>query len=460
MGAQTDKRKKINTLLFLLTIVGGFLWAIAGEALLRRASDLNDSIIVGAYFAGLFGAVVLACYVSEFFVSSLVPRDFFLRHSLGAAYLSIPAALALVFFSACLFQFIYGLEITQNSVITDVGDYYFIIDDSGSMMVTDPLNKRIGVINDIASHIPDTKRMALVKFTDFGEVLLPLSFVKSGLREELAQKMQQFRSDGNTGIVNALNAASRILDSRRNGIAILVTDGDDNYGGINLEAALAPYIKNRIPIFSIFLGSSYFQPLILGKISMRTGGRVVSVDNIGESPDFEKEVMRSMGVKQIRNLLKERSGATFDSSFYRVMRIVMITLMGLLLGYSLAFVFQYRSLGFPLSCGGVVSGIFAAFLLEFGIQKSFLPATSIRIIHDVILSTVVWTVGLLSSYVSYKIRGHRPFEWYYQTGWLKETARGFVCLADKTVHANQMNTAAKFSGNVKQEDDGKSLLEK
>jgi Ca-activated chloride channel family protein len=475
-----QEKKTVNLLLLLLTLISGVVWGLLGELYLDQVLDsIPDIPVVGLYFAAFLAIVILACLVSESIVASLVPARFFIRYTLHALKFSVPIVLATMFAIGCLIQFLYGLAVftTENTVtaweektvfdevetfeekevitgvektpvpqvVSEIDDYYFIIDDSASMTWNDPSNKRILLINNIVSRLSDTKRVMLVKFGSTAVILLGLAYCTVDTKRRFSEEAMKFYSNDSTDIIYALQIASPYIDSKRRGAAILVTDGLSHENG--LSDAIGPYIAAKIPIYSIMLGKDVNLKL-LHKISDPTGGKVTAVDNFS---DFEKEVLRSMQLpeteyittiertpktelvprieyvpvskkvrgtewKQVRNLLTKRVDIMEDSPAYVFMRIVMIALIGSAMGYGIAFVFQHRSLDIPFSIGGLLSGIIAGLVLEMGLQGDA-SAPLIRAIHDVILAAVLWVLVWCTAFVSKYLFHKDPIEWFVTNRW-------------------------------------------
>jgi hypothetical protein len=435
---------------------------------------MNDVPAVGLYFSFLTALLIPACLISEFFVPSLVYPYFLNFCSLPVMKFSIPIALAGVFTAGCLFQYIYGLGFVdtmqvktryENRTVYDeievfdeienkvpvlkpaaadedgILDYYFIIDDTASMTATDPSNQRIALINRVVSDLSDLKRVMLVKFDLTPQVLLDLAYCDADTKRRFSDSTNYFYSDGTyTDIVAGIEGVSPFLDPNRRGVAILVTDGDQGVSGYEgeLPGILKAYVDAKIPIYSIMLGQVAYP--LLWELSDSTGGRVVSVDNF---QDFEKEIIQSMWYEteyitttekvsrmetvprtervlvrtpvpekkmvQLRNLLTRRD-TNADFPLYALLRVVFIAMIGLFLGYAVAFAFQYRPLDIPLSLGGLVTGIIAGIVLEFGLQNVWMSPALVRISHDVILASIFWiiTVFILNHRTMGNTAGFEP----------------------------------------------------
>jgi Mg-chelatase subunit ChlD len=460
----TRPRKTFNFLLFVLTLSAGIIWGPTGEVFLQNVlPGVNGIPVVGAYYTALFAFTILACLVSELFVPSLVEPRFFNNCTKDALKFSIPISLAIMFSIACFLQFVYSLDINTKIKVTpkiiaeteetkttqemQVEDFYFVIDDSGSLQTNDPKNIRIKVLNKLIEKMPEDKRISLVSFggRDYARILQELTKANDQGKKEFQENVSRFDSSGpTTDILTALGLNKKLLDTKtdRTAMVVLITDGENTDKGPNAptsEKVVEMYKDADIPLYSIFLGSaSAFSISFLENISIPTGGKVILVENMD---DFEKELTRVVTTKQIvkknskrpstsrkvnvefnRNLLTKREGKYENAFIYRVLhiplpvaRIIFITLLGILMGLLISYVFNYSPLILPLCTGGVLSGLMAGFILENYLQNAADPGF-IRSLHDVILSAMLWIVALGISFIFNKISNMRPLEWLVANG--------------------------------------------
>jgi Ca-activated chloride channel family protein len=460
----------LNIPLFMLTLAGGIFWGFVGEWFIGEFNKANNILLVGLYYTVLFVLTTLACLVSELFIEpeSLIPSRFLHNFTLPKLIFSAPVSIVAVFFLACLFQFIYScdgnitrtktppkiIEAYEDVVIkTGFDDFYFIIDDSGSLINNDPENIRIGTINKLVDDLSDDKRISLISFghdrPDMSKILQKMTTADEDGKNEFKNFVSRFNSVGpTTDIIDALEKNKEILTQKtgRSSMVVLITDGANteskylSYPEIKekTEASyndIIEFYKNiNIPVYVIFLGdeqygySIFSYPTSLGlspikfleDLSEPTGGKVTLIENM---EDFESELIKvvttqkvtktikqavsetKIQFEQLRNLLFKRTDKKQYSSLYACMRIVMIALIGLLLGFGISFVFQYRDLLAPFCIGGSISGILAGLLMEFGLQSDLFNGFYMRVFHDILLSTMLWTIVRLSSLIADKVFG-------------------------------------------------------
>jgi Ca-activated chloride channel family protein len=467
-------KKTLNIPLFLLTLAVGVLWGFAGEWFIGEFNNLNSIPLVGLYYTALFILITLACLVSERFIEpeSLIPGRFLYKFTLPKLIFSAPVSIAAVFAFVCLFQFIYSCDsnITRTKtppkvieeyeeVVIETGfdDFYFIIDDSGSLTFNDPQNIRIGAINKLVDNLSDDKRISLISFgherPGMSNILQRMTTADEDGKKEFKKFVSRFNSNGpTTDIIDALEKNKEVLAQKtgRSSMVVLITDGansESKYDNLpypeskeKIEASyddiIGFYENTNIPVYAIFLGAEEYgrsvfdNPTLLGLspiqflegLSEPTGGKVTLIENM---EDFENELIKVVTTQKVkktvkqagseikiqfeqqRNLLFKRTGKKQDSAAYALMRIVIIALIGLLLGFGISFVFQHRDLILPFCIGGSVSGILAGLLMEFALQSGLFNGSYIRVFHDILLSTMLWTIVRLSPLIADKVFGIR-----------------------------------------------------
>jgi Ca-activated chloride channel family protein len=467
--------KTLNIPLFFLTLGAGIFWGFGGEWFLGESTDKVNSIpLVGFYYATLFALTALACVASELIVEFLISRRFFYNYTLPRLIINAPIALVAVFGFSCLFQFIYSLdrdiiktgappkviEEYEDTVIkSGFDDFYFVIDDSGSLRNNDPGNIRIGAINRLVDNLSEDKRISLISFghdrSAMSKILQKMATADEDGKKEFKNFVSRFDSGGpTTDIIDALETNKKILDEKtgRSAMVVLITDGANSESKFdNLSHSegkekikssydnIIEFYKNiNIPVYAIFLGTEQYGKSVydnvptlglspiqfLEDLSEPTGGRVTLLENMEV---FEKELPKvitiqkvkktvkqaesktKIRIEQLRNLLFKRTDKKRDSPAYAFMRITMIAFLGALFGFGIAFVFQHRDLTAPFCIGGGFSGILAGLLMELGLQSGLANGSIIRIFHDIFLSTVLWTITWLSALIADKVFG---IQWF------------------------------------------------
>jgi len=429
----SNSGKKLNYLLFLFTFIASVIWWGIGEVFFSitkadSASIIRNPLLNGVYFAFLSLFTILACLLSEKIVHSIVEKDFFQEVVMTPSLKKIlPAAFTMMLLAVGVLEFIYEFEpapakpaptVTKEKTTIEVEDFYFVIDDSGSLTRNDPKNIRIDVLNNLIDGMSEDKRISLISFggEDFARILQKLSPANSKGKKEFRSHVSRFNSDGpTTDILTALGLNEKLVDRKtaRKAMVIMITDGENTDKGPNAptpQYLVETYSSLKIPIFSIFLGSEYTDDSMafLENISIPTGGKVILVEDMN---NFQKELTYVVYTEQqaqpeskhkpepLRDMLEMRTGKRQNSSLHIVMRIAFITLIGLLMGYLLYTVFSSSRIFISLLLGGGISGFLAGLILEISFQTYYLPDFIIRLLACVVLSILFWLVSFASGWV-------------------------------------------------------------
>jgi Ca-activated chloride channel family protein len=363
----------------------------------------------------------------------MVSKYFYTKITIPDLKISIPAAFAALFLLAGVLQFIYGLTIDVNTkpavmqtarpvviqqqVKQGYDDYYYVVDNSSSMLDTDPGNKRIAFLSNIVDGLSEQRQIALISFGEIFETLLPLQNATAEAKKKFKSFVEHPHILPSTDIIGALRYTSGLLspDTSRKGVVIFISDGESYDDGF--DAAIKPFIDRNIPVYTIMLTApvSGYDPsggiALLQRIAAETGGKQTTVDNF---EDFEQTVVQSMNdpsvstqtstvktqkteakAEEVRNLLKKRVGYSEDSILYMILHILFITIIGAFMGLVIAFVFGSHDLIHRMLAGGIVSGILAGLALEFFLQNDVFTDYIVRLIASVILTTVLWTMAFI-----------------------------------------------------------------
>ncbi|MFH0070880.1 VWA domain-containing protein, partial [Peribacillus sp. NPDC056705] len=83
------------------------------------------------------------------------------------------------------------------------------------------------------------------------------------------------------------------------------------------------------------------------------------------------------------------TGATANSLYYQIGRIIALLLIGTAMGLSLGLVFDNRHLALSFSVGGAVSGMLAGLVLEYGLAGGEVRDALVRLLACLILAGVL-----------------------------------------------------------------------
>jgi hypothetical protein len=440
----SNTRKNFNYLLFLFTLIAGVAWWGLGEAFFSFLKDHTENIIKnpllnGIYFAFLLLLTILACLFSEKKIHSIVKKDFYedvvFTPSLK---IILPVAFGTMLLTAGIMEFIYEFEYTpsipkqvinQNEPVKLVPahkvipiDYYFLLDNTTSLEWNDPDKERIKLLEKIVNNFSEDKKIALISFADKPTIHIRPEYATDQVKRQFVSTIRNLRMIDYTNLRRALISASSILvnDYSRKEVIIFITDGEDDsfdeYSS-DFNLVLNPFITANVPIHSVFLNTENIESSFLKNVSSLTDGVYTTIDNpldleshitqvISDEEENVKINIPSIRPGRVsiqepsRDLLDVRTGRRQNSILHGIIRILFITIIGLLMGYLLSIVFSSRRAFFLLLIGGGISGFLTGLILEICFQTYILPSFIIRLFLCIGLSTITWFVSFVSHFTA------------------------------------------------------------
>ncbi|WNS41335.1 VWA domain-containing protein [Paenibacillus sp. MMS20-IR301] len=379
-------QRKINLLLLLFSLLGGGIAFVLGELLLdREAYNLPMIVLVGIYFAIVALGVGAGSLAAETISPKLNGQSWKLRY-LGTSWKMLPLAVVLLFGLGTLTEFLYELNFGG---IRPVKNVVMVIDNSGSMLESDPNNSRYEAARSLVQQLDEDNKVAVVTFDHDASVVQPLiPLSKAANREQVSSVISSLQTtEGGTNISGALTEAMTVISTdgaNRGAMVILLSDGISEF---NTATELTEYVDRGIAVNTIGLalddpsGSSLLQD-----IAGRTGGQYYDVADAGRLGEVFQQIYDRLGD---RTLLTERSDATAGSPYYAVVRILALILIGTALGLGLGIVFDNRHLARSFSFGGALSGLGAGLILEFGLRGDTVTDPMIRLLAVLVLVAIL-----------------------------------------------------------------------
>jgi hypothetical protein len=435
---RSNAKKSFNFLLFLFTFLAGIVWWGIGEcffSFVKAGAEglIRNPLFNGIYFAFLSLLSILACLLSEKIRHSIVEKNFYNEVVATPSLKKILlVAFGVMLLAAGVMEFIYEFEyapaapaqvvkqkkpvVVPKSEVVPV-DYYFLLDNTTSLMNNDPKKERIKLLEKIVNAFPSDKKIALISFADKATVHIRPAYATEKVKRQFISTIKGLRMIDYTNLKEALISASSILvnDYSRKEVVIFITDGEDNFNehSSDFDRVMNPFISANVPIHSIFLNPNNTESTFLKHVSSLTGG---IYSTVRDPVDLESQMIqvieseeesvtvnpltirpgRVSARESLRDLLDVRTGKRQNSPLYGIMRIAFIILIGLLMGYLLFMVFPSSRIFGSLLLGGGVSGFLAGVILEFGFQLYFLPDFVIRLLVCVVLSTVYWLISFVT----------------------------------------------------------------
>ncbi|WP_068613618.1 vWA domain-containing protein [Paenibacillus tuaregi] len=383
-------QRKFNLLLTLFSLIGGAVGFAIGEWLLGDLSGRWPNIVViGLYFGIMALCVGLFCLVAEMIKPRLNGMSWRQRYVDASWKLLVPATLGILLVAGLALEFVYELN---GGGVKQVKDIVMIMDSSGSMKQNDPNNDRYDAAKKLVDEMDGDKRVAVFTFSDQATLVQPfVSLSSQSAKDEVKTAIDGIQAtDGGTDIGLALGDAMKHITAEgtpdQNTMVILLSDGVSN---INLQTALADYKSKQIKVNTVGLnlvdsaGSN-----LLKEIATETGGTYSDVAKAGDL----KYVFRQIYDKDTlgeRTLVTERTGPAADSTYYMILRIVALVVIGAALGLALGLIFDNRYLARSFGIGGVVSGLLAGLILEFGLSGHGSADMLCRLWADLVLAGVI-----------------------------------------------------------------------
>lgn len=387
-------QRKINVLLLLFALIGGAIGFAIGEALLSTLSpEWPRMVVIGLYFGILALCIGLACLIAEMISPKLSGTSWRQRYTGLSWKLLVPATLVMLFAAGSLLQLVYGLQFNGFKQVKDI---VLVIDNSESMLETDPNSDRFDAAKQLINKMDSDKRAAIVVFNDTAELAQPFVNVSNqGVKDSVHKVIDGIEpAIGGTDFAVALDEALQTIqgatDSERGTMVILLSDG---FSESSIESLLATYKEQKISINTVGLSLVMSKGSeLLKEIASATGG---SYQDVTKSNGLALAFKNIYDTIDNRTLLTERTGAVADNVFYKMLRILSLAILGVLIGVSLGIVFDNRYLALSFGIGGFIGGLLAGFILESGLSGNSFGDGLSRLAAALVLALIIGLFPLI-----------------------------------------------------------------
>lgn len=375
--------KKFDVSLFLCCLMGGLLGFMASEALYRLVTGGLPLILqAGIYFAVTALLICLSGWLCEMVTGKLRGASWSGREIGLGLLMAVLFTLALGL-AGGLFQFIYGLGY-QNRTISNIQDYIVLIDNSGSTYETDPNEERYSSVVALAGNLDETHRMMVKIFEDEVTGTFPMTETTPQMQSQLSQFFEQYRrydTMGGTDIEAALtSAAQEYVPEGRSAAVILLSDGESD---VDVNSVAQTYNALGIPIYCVgFSGNGFSGSQLLDLIANSTDGYYCEIDQLS---NLSQTVNQMISLSNQRNLLERRRASDVAQILPMILRVVFITLLGVLTGVAIAMTVDSSALlRLPLLLHGLC-GLGAGLIMEIG-TRTPVPVWILRLLLCLLLS--------------------------------------------------------------------------
>jgi hypothetical protein len=336
------KKSVLNVLMLILSLAGGVVAYIFGEALLAYVSYMPYFAQCGVYLLFVMLVCCVVMLVSETIHSGnyiLKRKKEFVQTCLKASGLLVVAAFAL----GAVTQLLYGMFGLGAGYKPNFQGTMIICDISGSMQENDPDMEAVEGMLEYIDEVPLGEYLGVIVYSSETVTLREYSLLETEEdRDELKLFIEERVSyDGGTGTYTALldgiRQMRRIPDEDWPGLIILLSDGlsgDGFLSGEFVQASAGDYDnpKNMIPVNTIYYAPSSFGGYEMKNIARDTGGNYFYLnDENGDVTmrDVFSHSRRNFTVEQ-PHLLHAYAGAARQSVVRIILQALFLGLWGTL----------------------------------------------------------------------------------------------------------------------------------
>ena len=347
----------------IASLLGGIMYFFPGELLYRTLrGSIPGPALIALYFLGL----AICVFIVIFLLSKLLGNYRHLHYTFGKTIMmvllltciGVPAVSAGT-------EFLYELGIAEAA---KPKNYVFLVDNSGSMEINDPGNTRRGIVEEVANSLPKDSKIGVYTFSDATTEIVRVGSVAPG-NVSIPEHAVAF--EGRTALYNCiLDVASQITDemAKNRTKFIILTDGNptDNL----YYEAVQECNKKNIAVSCVGFGDCSEARFV--DFANRTGGNFMSAADVSVLKEATSEVVNEEPIN--RDLVSSRNDSTSGSKLYAFLRVLFITMIGLVFAYLkyLNAALPRFSVPFLIACliSALLGGIFIEIVYQlYGIES-------------------------------------------------------------------------------------------
>lgn len=392
MNLERTGVKKPNIVLFVSCIIGAVVGGIVAEILYKQMlTDIPVILQVGIYFSIVILGISILAFVSELVVSR--SKSVWTGNEIARSCLLIFASILVFGLLGMLFQFIYGLGYA-NKHIKQFDDYLFVIDNSSSTDTSDPSDLRFSEVEGFIEGLDENNRFSVEVFDHTIVGKLPLNDVNDQSKQELLafdDKMKKAEKGGTELQLVLSDVIDNYVPDGRTAAVILLSDGESN-SAVDFKLLGNTYQTKSVPIFSVaFSNIGSLGIKTLTELAERTDGYYCEIDDLR---NLKETVNNMIELTSRRSLLERRRGSDVSNILAMILRILFISLLGIVVEIVLTLILDYEELlrsgmliHIPFS---ILAGITAEVVIRI-LPSGFMT----RLLMDILMAVVV------ASYMKY-----------------------------------------------------------
>jgi len=391
---------KIDKLFILITVLVGLFSGIILEVLYRAGGLFSENRII-----------TITLYLTIFAILvgiALVIKGFVTQSYSGFVKVILITLAALVGFSgfSALFEFIYELEGDPIQFNSTSLQYAFLIDDSSSMLSSDPDDERYEAVEKIINNLDETKDFAVYNYADFYECETRMGSVSS-------KKYRYNPSGSMLGSATATLSTIRAVvnetgNPTRHTKIIILTDGeptDDGFGDRN--RTINNCIMNNCSVS--FVGFGYVNEEFMTDVAYKTGGTYVLSSDLDDLMyDLEKIVKAKVNLPTSRrDLLGERPLYKSFDFLHCILRILFLSILGAMWTAIKMILIGEKKFSMKAAVVSVISCSVAAVLVEV---MTIIPLYGIIGTLPRILFCILWAFTIVHKVIDESGMNYAPGE--------------------------------------------------
>lgn len=324
-------KRKIDVPFIFISILVGLVLGVIMELVFSRLPEFGTIPYVITYimvFAIIMGLVVmLKSIIGEAFVN------------LGKVLIFVLIGLIALGGCSGLFEYLYELGFAKTETLKgDDVQYIFLIDDSGSMRKdhgyndgeNDPDGLRFDAVGEIIRGMEPTDKFAVYAFSNSTKCITEFGSEES---EDYEIEDENYTEGGGTYFLSAIQTAiDDVCDENNEDVhtkIIVLTDGEPQDAHL-YDDVIDECEDNNVSVSSVGFGDA--KESFLERLAEDTDGIfVIDQDLDALTENLETLVQRTIPAPEAdRHLLGRRNDATERSGLYIFLRILFLTLLGII----------------------------------------------------------------------------------------------------------------------------------
>ena len=357
---------KLDIKLLIATLIAGLVAAVLDVILYTALGGVLPGIVLIPLMILILAAVLSVTIMVVTELDNNTDDSFLFLDGKGMIIVGIVISLLILGAVSAVFEWLYERKVEEETQVTS---YIFILDESGSMANNDPMCERYSAVNELMSAMNPDVKYAAYAFADECIQIRDMKAISEGSLERPSDVKD--RVGELTYIRKALqfvyqDIQSGVIDCGKNPQVILLTDGIANdmstfFGALSDGKEIVDkYASAGITISTVGLSGNVDHKL-MEKIAEATTGSYVRVDNAAQLAQGFSTVTTT---DASWDLFSYRSGTT--GFVYALMRIVFLTVIGLLLALIRAMATGKTENTGLILLVGAIAALLGALLVEFG----------------------------------------------------------------------------------------------